>query len=47
MEENNVIPNGFKMTELGALPEEWKMVKPRERLNKAKFFRMCIGRGAS
>ena len=27
MEENNVIPNGFKMTELGALPEEWDVVR--------------------
>jgi hypothetical protein len=34
----NDIPAGFKMTELGMLPEEWEVVKPRERLNKAKFF---------
>ena len=45
--EMNEISGGFKMTELGPLPEEWKMVKLRERLNKAKFFRMCIGRDAS
>jgi hypothetical protein len=24
---NNIIPQGYKMTELGALPEEWKVVE--------------------
>lgn len=42
----NDIPDGFRMTELGLLPEGWD-VKPRERLNKAKFFLMCMGRDAS
>ena len=26
---NDIIPQGFKMTELGALPEEWKVVKAK------------------
>ena len=24
---NNIIPQGYKMTELGALPEEWEVVE--------------------
>ncbi len=38
----NDIPDGFKMTEQRMLPEGWVVVKPRERLNKVKFFLGCV-----
>jgi len=38
---NETPPQGYKMTELGALPEEWKVV--RDRTDKMKiFFRESI-----
>jgi type I restriction enzyme S subunit len=42
MSENNAIPNGFKMTELGPLPEEWKEVSLGE-LYEKKLIRIQNG----
>ena len=34
---NEILPQGYKMTELGPLPEEWEVIKPKEYFKEIKI----------
>lgn len=35
--DNEILPQGYKMTELGPLPEEWEVIKPKEYFKEIKI----------